>query len=95
MLREFDAIENKNEQVNIVSGSSIIAILKNKATISSDFGIQVYRGSTKKEKLRVLKNFTKKMKKMILQETQTIFSKMKRAPTGFFFEFIQITDMCY
>ena len=60
MLREFDAIENKNEQVNIVSGISIIAILKNRATISIDFGIQVYRGSTTKEKLRVLKDITKK-----------------------------------
>ena len=84
MLREFDAIENKNEQVNIVSGISIIAILKNKATISTDFGIQVYRGSTTKEKLRVLKDITKKMKKMILQDGTKNFLKNEKKADGIF-----------
>ena len=61
MLRkEFDAIEHKNEQVNIVFGSSIIAIFESDATTpGGGGGIHAYRGSITKEKLKFWKKITK------------------------------------
>ena len=56
-VREFDAIEHKNDQVNIVLGSSIVAKFESDATIPSDCGIHAYRGSTTKEKLKILKKY--------------------------------------
>ena len=57
MLRkEFDAIEHKNEQVNIVFGSNIIAIFESDATTPGGGGIHSYRGSITKEKLKFWEN---------------------------------------
>ena len=49
-VREFEAIEHKNDQVNIVLGSNIASKLEIDATIPSDCGIHAYRESTTKKK---------------------------------------------
>ena len=53
-VRDFDLIPLKQEQSNFVLGSSTIGKLESDATIPLDIAIYAYRGSTTKEKIKVV-----------------------------------------
>ena len=61
-IRVFGAIENKIEQVDLVSGNNTIAWLENEATLPSDCGIQANRWSITAEKTQKFSKILRKTK---------------------------------
>ena len=68
-VREFKCFPIKDEQKNLVIGSSLVKNLVWDHTIPQDIEIHAYRGSTTLEKMAVLKQYPeKKLKTVILQD---------------------------
>ena len=59
-VRSFQAFHIKEEQGNLVIGSSLVKNLVKDQTIPCDIGIHSYRGSTTDEKIEILKQYPKK-----------------------------------
>ena len=83
-VRELDLIPLKQEQSNLVLGSSIIGKLESDATIPLDTAIHAYRGSTIKEKIKVVKKYAcKTLKPLILKTEQILFQNYKKTAMRF------------
>ena len=75
--------------------SSIIGKLETDKTIPTDITVHAYRGSTKIEKLELLKKCPEtKMKTVILQDGTNSFLKFERKPKAVFEQYKQLFKLC-
>ena len=60
-VKDYDAIEHKNDQPILFFIKNINAKIESDATIPSEFGIHAYKRSAAKEILKVLERYKEKM----------------------------------
>ena len=86
----------KDLNKNLVIGSSIIGKLERDTTIPADIGTQASRGSTTKEKLRVLRDYeAKKLKTLVVQDwTNNVLKHTSKSAQENFEEFKQLVNLC-
>ena len=94
-VRDFDSIPLKQEQSNLVLGSSIIGKLESDATIPLDTAIHAYRGSTTKEKIKFLEKYEcKKLKTLILQDGTNTVSKFHKSCDEILDDMFSLIEAC-
>ena len=96
-VRVFKATPTKKKENNIVFvfGSSIVAKLEEDKSLSRDCSVHAYRGSTKKEKLKILDDYpNKKLKTFILQDGTNNILKVNKSAGDIFSEFNELVIKC-
>ena len=69
-IRVFKATSPKKEENNISFGSSIVAKLEEDKSLPNDCSVHAYRGSTTKEKLKILDDYPNKSSKLSSYKTE-------------------------
>ena len=79
-VRGSNLLSLKQQQSNLIPGSSIIGKLESDATISLDTAIHAYRGLTAKDKTRDVEKYKcKKLNLQFFKAEQTLFRNYKKA----------------
>ena len=73
-VKEYDLIDPPDICTTLILGSSIIAKLQTDNTIPSDIAIPPYSGSTAKEKIDIVENYSeRKMHSVVLHDSTNRF----------------------
>ena len=94
-VSDFDLNPLKREQSNLVLGSSIIGKRESDATIPLVTAIHAYRGSTTKEKIKVVEKYEcKKLKTLILQDGTITVSKLQKSCNEILDDMFSLIEAC-
>ena len=91
----FPLCEFEEQEVNLLSGSSIRAKLQEDETIPIDIAVHGYRGSTTKEKIKIVEQYeSKKLKTLILQDCTNSIVKFDKNCDEVMDDFLILVDRC-
>ena len=93
-VRPFQAFHIKEEQRNLVIGSSLVKNLVKDQTIPCDIGVHRYRGSTTVEKIKILKQYPEtRMTSVVLQDgTNSILKEKDKNEEQLFSNYIDLIE---
>ena len=94
-VRVFKVTTPKKEENNIAFGSSIVAKLEEDKSLPQDCSVHAYRGSTTKEKLKILNDYpNKRLKTFILHNGTNSILKFNKSAGDIFSELNELVIKC-